>query len=203
LASLAGDRSVDRHFDAGALSFAGLHPLGSGACIINIRLERPEDFAAVRVVNEEAFEQSAEANIVDQVRRACPDSLSLVAEDGNDVVGHILFSPVVVETSGRRVTGMGLAPMAVVPDRQRQGIGTRLVERGLVILRERDCPYVVVLGHPGYYPRFGFRRASNHGLSSQWEGVPDEAFMVLILDGDAMAGTSGVARYRDEFNDAM
>jgi putative acetyltransferase len=171
-------------------------------CLINIRLERPGDVAEVRVINEEAFEQPAEANIVDKVRRACPDSLSLVAEDGRDVVGHILFSPVVVETSGRRVTGMGLAPMAVLPDRQRQGIGTRLVKRGLEILRERGYPYVVVLGHPDYYPRFGFQRASNHGLSSQWEGVPDEAFMVLILDGNAMTGISGVARYRDEFNDA-
>ncbi len=157
----------------------------------------------MRVINEQAFEQPAEANIVDKVRRACPDSLSLVAEDGKDVVGHIFFSPVVVETSGRRVTGMGLAPMAVLPDRQRQGIGTRLVKRGLEMLRERGCPYVVVLGHPDYYPRFGFRRASNHGLSTQWEGVPDDAFMVLILDGDAMAGTSGVVRYRDEFSDAM
>jgi putative acetyltransferase len=203
LASLAGDRLVDRRFDAGALSVAGLQPLGSGACFINIRLERPEDVAEVRAVNEAAFEQPAEANIVDQVRQACPESLSLVAEDGTGVVGHILFSPVVVESSGCRVTGMGLAPMAVLPDRQSKGIGSRLVKRGLEILRERGCPYVVVLGHPDYYPRFGFQRASLHGLSSQWDGVPDEAFMVLILVGDAMAGTSGVARYRDEFNDAM
>jgi len=157
----------------------------------------------VRAINEGAFEQPAEADIVDTLRRTCPDSLSLVAQDGEDVVGHILFSPVVVEASGRRVTGMGLAPMAVLPDRQRQGIGTRLVKRGLEILRERGCPYVVVLGHPDYYPRFGFQPAANHGLSSQWEGVPDEAFRVLILDGSAMTGVSGVARYRDEFNDAM
>jgi putative acetyltransferase len=157
----------------------------------------------VRSVNEQAFEQPAEANIVDTLRQACPDSLSLVAKDGKDVVGHILFSPVVVESSGRSVTGMGLAPMAVLPDRQQQGVGKRLVQRGLEILRERGCPFVVVLGHPDYYPRFGFRRASSHGLSSQWEGVPDEAFMVLILDREAMTGVTGVARYRDEFNDAI
>ncbi len=203
LASLAGGRCVDCHLIAGPLTPAALHAFGSGECTINIRPERPEDVAQVRVINEQAFEQPAEANIVDKMRQACPDCLSLVAEDGKDAVGHILFSPVVVETSGRRVTGMGLAPMAVLPDRQRQGIGTRLVKRGLEILRERGCPFVIVLGHPGYYPRFGFQRASNHGLSSQWEGVPDEAFMVLILDGNAMTGMSGVARYRDEFNDAM
>jgi putative acetyltransferase len=124
----------------------------------------------------------------------------LVAVD-DAVVGHILFTPVVVESAGRRVVGMGLAPMAVLPDRQRQGVGSQLVRRGLDILRERGCPFVVVVGHPEYYPRFGFEPASTHGLTSQWKGVPDAAFMVVILDVHAMAGVSGVARYREEFNE--
>jgi putative acetyltransferase len=115
------------------------------------------------------------------------------------VVGHILFTPVVVESGARSVLGMGLAPMAVLPDRQRQGIGSELVRRGLDILRERRCPFVVVVGHPEYYPRFGFERASAHNLTSQWEGMPDAAFMVLVLDAGAMTGVSGVARYREEF----
>ena len=116
-------------------------------------------------------------------------------------MGHILFTPVVVESAGRRVLGMGLAPLAVLPDRQRQGIGSQLVRRGLNILRERGCPFVVVVGHPEYYPRFGFEPASTRGLASQWEGVRDAAFMVLVLDVAAMAGVSGVAMYRDEFNE--
>jgi len=123
-----------------------------------------------------------------------------VAED-DVVVGHILFTPVVVESAGRRVIGMGLAPMAVLPDRQRQGIGSALVRRGLEVLRERGCPFVVVVGHPEYYPRFGFEPASRHGLASQWEGVPDAAFMVSICDANAMAGVSGVAKYSDEFDE--
>ena len=94
------------------------------------------------------------------------------------------------------------APMAVLPDRPRQGIGSRLVRRGLEILRERECPFVVVVGHPEYYPRFGFERASAHGLVSQWEGVPDDAFMALILDSEIMAGVTGIARYRAEFGEA-
>ena len=116
-------------------------------------------------------------------------------------MGHILFTPVRIESAERRVVGMGLAPMAVLPDRQRQGIGSKLVRQGLDILRERGCPFVVVVGHPEYYPRFGFEPASAHGLGSQWEGVPDEAFMVLVFDADAMTGVSGVAKYREEFNE--
>jgi putative acetyltransferase len=96
---------------------------------------------------------------------------------------------------------MGLAPMAVLPGRQRQGIGSQLVRRGLASLRERGCPFVVVVGHPEYYPRFGFEPASKHGILSQWEGIPEAVFMVLVLDAHAMAGASGVARYRDEFNE--
>jgi len=168
--------------------------------VITIRPERPEDASRVRYVNELAFGQAAEADLVERLRQACTDAVSLVAED-DAVVGHILFTSVVVENAGRRVLGMGLAPMAVLPDRQRQGIGSLLVKRGLDILGERGCPFVVVVGHPEYYPRFGFEPASMHGLVSQWEGVPDAAFMVLVLDTHAMAGVSGVAKYREEFNE--
>jgi putative acetyltransferase len=168
--------------------------------VITIRLERPEDVPRVRRVNELAFGQPAEADLVEGLRQACPASLSLVAED-DAVVGHILFTSVVVESVGRSVLGMGLAPMAVLPDRQRQGIGSQLVTRGLEILRERGCPFVVVVGHPEYYPRFGFEPASGHGLASQFQDVPDAAFMVLVLDAHAMAGVSGVAKYREEFNE--
>ena len=168
--------------------------------MITIRAERPDDAAQVRRVNELGFGQPAEADLVERLRQACPDSLSLVAED-EEVVGHIFFTPVVVEGAARPVLGMGLAPMAVLPDRQRQGIGSQLVTRGLDILRERSCPFVVVVGHPEYYPRFGFEPASTHGLSSQWKGMPDAAFMVLVLNAHAMARVSGVATYRDEFNE--
>jgi putative acetyltransferase len=171
--------------------------------MVTIQPERPDDIAAVRTLNETAFGQPSEAAIVDSIRAACPDAVSLVAVDDSQVVGHIFFSPVFA--SGERGTkqGMGLAPMAVLPERQRQGVGSMLVQAGIEAMRERDCPFIIVLGHPEYYPRFGFVPASQHGLSCQWDGVPDEAFMVLILDEDAMAGVSGTARYRDEFDQAM
>jgi putative acetyltransferase len=167
-----------------------------------VRVERSPDVPAIRAVNERAFGQPTEADIVDRLQRARSDRLSLVAEDNGRVVGHILFTPAIVESVGRRVVGMGLAPMAVIPERQRQGIGSALVERGLEMVRECGCPFVIVVGHPDFYPHFGFERASAHGLASQWEGVPDEAFMALILDRHAMEGVSGIVHYRDEFDEA-
>lgn len=177
----------------------------SGEDMIIIREERQEDkqAQAVRAVNEKAFGQPDEANIVDSLQKSCPGLLSLVALDGDEVVGHILFSPAKIEGDAKTIKGMGLAPIAVLPERQRQGVGTQLVKRGIEMLRSRDCPFIIVLGHPEYYPRFGFVRASLHGIRSQWEGVPNEAFMILILDQSAMKGVSGVARYRDEFDEAM
>ena len=140
---------------------------------------------------------------MDKLRQTCPGLLSLVAEKDNRRVGHILFSPAVIDNLGQHIEGMGLAPMAVLPDHQYQGIGSMLVRRGIEILREQGCPFVLVLGHPEYYPRFGFERASTYCLSCQWEGVPDEAFMILILEDIRVKDVSGKARYRDEFNEAM
>jgi putative acetyltransferase len=168
--------------------------------VTTIRPERPEDSPRIRQINELAFGKPAEADLVERLRQACADALSLVAEDGV-VVGHILFTPVVIEGDGQRIVGMGLAPMAVLPDRQRQGIGSQLVRRGLDILRQRGCPFVVVVGHPEYYPRFGFAPASRRALVSQWDGMPDAAFMALILDPYAVEGASGVAKYRGEFHE--
>ena len=161
--------------------------MSARSAVITIRTEEPEDISHIRHVNELAFGQPIEANLIERLRKSCTDSLSLVAED-EVVVGHILFTPVMVECAGRQIVGMGLAPMAVLPDRQRQGIGSQLVRRSLEILRERGCPFVVVVGHLEYYPRFGFERASKHGLACQWDGVPDAAFMVFILDSQATAG---------------
>ncbi len=170
--------------------------------MISIRQEEPKDVAAIRAVNERAFGQTEEANIVDRLRVSCADALSLVATMDDRIVGHILFSPVTIEGDGRITEGMGLAPMAVLPEYQRQGIGTALVKIGLTMLRSRSCPFVIVLGHPEYYPRFDFEPASKRGIRCQWEAVPDAAFMILVLDEHGMKDVCGVARYRDEFDQA-
>ena len=166
-----------------------------------IRPETPRDVAAVHAVHEHAFGQLLEADLVAKLRRHCREALSLVAESGGHVQGHILFTPVVIEHQTGPVVGMGLGPMAVLPERQRQGIGSALVRHGLDTLRERGCPFVIVVGHPEYYPRFGFEPAAKHALRCQWESVAGAAFMVLILDGATMADVSGVVTYRPEFSE--
>jgi putative acetyltransferase len=94
-----------------------------------------------------------------------------------------------------------LAPLAVIPEYQRQGIGSKLVNEGLRILRSSPCPFVTVLGHPDYYERFGFETVSKHGVRTQWKDVPTEAFMIVIVDESMIDRISGVARYRSEFDD--
>ena len=171
--------------------------------MLTIRSEKPEDIPSVRAVNEQAFEGSSEADLVDNLRQSCSEALSFVADDEGHVVGHILFTPVVLESGDKSIQGMGLAPMAVSPERQREGVGSRLAKHGLEVLRDRPCPFVIVLGHPSYYPRFGFEPASKYDITCQWEGVPDEAFMILVLDQNVMKGVTGIARYREEFGQAI
>ena len=171
--------------------------------MIIVRPEAVGDIDRVREINERAFEGGPEAELVDALRDNCTDFLSLVAADDGRVVGHILFTPVKVEGAAGSATGMGLAPMAVLPDRQRSGIGSVLVRRGLELLQADGCPFVIVLGHPEYYPRFGFDRASRLGLRSQWDGIPDDAFMVTVFDPYVLPEGGGVASYRDEFDAAV
>lgn len=168
-----------------------------------IRSENAADIEAVRQVNEKAFGQAMEGRIVDELRKSCEHTLSLVAVFEKRVVGHIFFSRVWVDAAGRIVTGMGLAPMAVLPQFQNRGIGSQLVKEGIKRLRKLGCPFIVVLGHDHFYPRFGFERASNYGLSSQWEGVADADFMVLTLDKELMAQVNGIARYEAVFDEVV
>jgi putative acetyltransferase len=164
-----------------------------------IRLEEPRDELAVRRVNERAFGQVAEADLVDALRRREDTTMiSLVAVEGEEVVGHILFSPISVESPEGDWEAMGLGPMAVDPKHQGRGIGSQLVKAGLAECRRLGYEVVMVLGHPEYYPRFGF--VSSRPLGIEWEGdAPAEAFMVLELEEGALASRGGVARYLPEF----
>lgn len=170
--------------------------------MIVIRPEKPEDIPLIYSVHEKTFKRDAEAKLADKLRQSSVDHLSLVADDNGTIAGHIMFTPVLIK-NGKEVRGMGLAPMAVLPSRQRCGIGTLLVKSGLQILQDKGCPFVIVLGHPDYYPRFGFRPASRSNVRSQWEGVPDEAFMILVLDDNFCQNMAGIALFRSEFDEAL
>ena len=164
---------------------------------MNIREERPEDAGTVRAVNLAAFETSVEANLVDALRDQARPIVSLVAEDGGAIVGHILFSPVTL-VHGPNLPMMGLAPMAVVPERQRTGIGSRLVRAGLEHCRREGVAAVVVVGHATYYPRFGFVPGSRFGLACEYD-VPDDVFLACELRDGALSGVSGTVRYHPAF----
>ena len=172
--------------------------------LFTIRAEESGDEAAIRLVNEQAFGQPTEAQIVDCLRQTCPELRSLVALVDGQIIGHLLLTPAVIEQEGRSVmTGMGLAPLAVLPTFQRQGVGTQLVRHGLESVQQAGCPFVIVLGHPAYYGRFGFVPASRYGVVCEYPDVPDEAFMLLAFDPSTMTGMAGVAKYRPEFATAV
>jgi len=168
-----------------------------------IRPETAEDHAAIREVNTLAFGREVEARLVENLRRL-PDfipELSLVGIEAGQVVGHILFSPLVIETQEGAVTALALAVLAVRPELQNQGIGSELVRDGLEECRRLGHKTVVVVGHPEYYPRFGFSSARAKGLEAPFP-VPDEAFMVLELVPGALDGVGGTVKYPPPFSDA-
>jgi putative acetyltransferase len=170
------------------------------ATMIEIRIERPDDIAAIRDVNERAFGESAEARLVDQLRASNKAVISLVAQHGDQVVGHILFSPVTIANAPEAFRGAGLAPMSVLPEFQHQGIGSRLVRDGLVACQDAGYDVVVVLGHVGYYPRFGFAKAQDYGLENEYDAA--DAFMVLELRKGALEGIGGLVKFAPEFHEA-
>ncbi len=165
---------------------------------IVIRPERGSDLTSIRTVNRAAFDTAAEAGLVEALRANGHATISLVAEVRNEVVGHILFSPMTFEERSEVARPLGLAPMAVIPAWQRMGIGSKLVREGLAQCGVLGCQAVFVLGHPDYYPRFDFVPASRFGIRSTYD-VPDEAFMAIEIVEGALARAGGVVRYGSEF----
>ncbi len=167
--------------------------------MLTIRPETTKDIPAVHIVNARAFETPAEANLVDALRARQAGILSLVAEQDGAVIGHIFFSPVTIRGPHGEFEAAGLAPMAVLPEFQKRGAGSALVRHALEELRQMGYSAVIVLGHPEFYPRFGFLPASRWGIRFTVE-VPDAAFMALELTPGVLQGVSGVVYFRPEFD---
>ena len=166
--------------------------------MISIRAEETKDREAIYRVNELAFGQPNEADLVNGLRAKARPYISLVAVEDEQVIGHICFSPVTVESEDGVFSGIGLAPMSVLPEHQNRGIGSQLVREGLKECQRLGHELVVVLGHSKYYPRFGFAPASLKGLRSEYD-VPDDVFMALELKEGTLAGRSGLVKYHPEF----
>jgi putative acetyltransferase len=161
-----------------------------------VRAEVAEDHAGIRAVNEAAFGTTEEADLVEALREEGVVLLSAIAIAGGEIVGHVLFSRMSIDTGGGDVAAVALAPMAVVPAWQRQGIGGRLIRYGLNRLREDGERIVIVVGHPVYYPRFGFSSERARALGNPF---PPDAFMVQELVPGALDGVRGWVRYARAF----
>lgn len=167
-----------------------------------IRTETEKDFKEVYKLNYEAFgNREDEAKLVERIRRSeefIPE-LSIVAEIENEIVGHLLLSKAVIENDEQLSTVIVLAPVAVKSDRQKQGIGSRMIEEGISRCRVLGFNIILLIGHPSYYPRFGFQPARKYGLELKQFKVPDEVFMVFEVKAEALQKIKGELKYPKAF----
>ena len=168
----------------------------SAADEVIIRAEIATDHSMIRQVNQAAFGGAEESDLVESLRREGVVLLSLVAELDRRIVGHILFSRMSIETPAAVIAAVALAPLAVLPAYQRQGIGGSLIRDGLDALRGLGERFVIVVGHPAYYPRFGFSTELARALESPF---PPDAFMALQLSPGAFDSIRGRVRYPRAF----
>jgi putative acetyltransferase len=166
---------------------------------IIIRKEEEKDHKKIYEINKSAFGQEDESKLVEKIRSGNNfiPGLSLVADIDNGTIGHILFSRIKIVGSSVFET-LALAPMAVIPEFQRQGVGSALIKKGIKIVKELGFDSIIVLGHEDYYPKFGFKRASKWDIKCPFE-VPGEAFMAIELNDRALEGRAGTVKYPDEF----
>ncbi len=166
---------------------------------MGIRKEQPEDIEKISKINSEAFETKTEANLVNTLRSSGIQYISLVYEENDEIIGHIFFTPVELEGDNSDIRIMGLGPMAVTPKYQNKDIGSTLAKAGIELCKSEGIDAIVVLGHPNYYPKFGFEPSVKYGIKSEYE-IPDEVFMVLELKNNALIDKQGAIKYNEAFN---
>ena len=167
-----------------------------------IRSEKPGDYPGIKKVNDLAFGQPNEGILIEKLREnsAFIKELSLITELDGEIIGHILFFPIWIREGQNKHRSLALAPMSVLPEYQKKGIGSQLIFKGLETARKLGFKSVIVLGHSAYYPKFGFVVASKFGIKAPFD-VPDEVFMGLELVPDGFKGISGIVQYPKEFEE--
>ncbi len=167
---------------------------------MKLRMEIETDFNLVGNIHELAFNGPGEAKLVDELRNSASPIISMVAEnEKGEVVGHIMFSPVTIPSQQGAML-MGLAPVAITPNEQDKGYGSALIRRGLEECGKQGISAVVVLGHAGYYPRFGFSKSTDFNITCEYD-APAENFMVLELKENALRGITGQVKYHSAFGE--
>lgn len=169
---------------------------------IKIRSEKKQDYNKITEINNLAFGQKNEGKLIENLRKTDNfiTELSLIAENDNEMIGHILFYPVIIKSENTKYKSLALAPMSVIPKYQRKGVGTKLVIEGLNIATKLGYESVIVLGHSEYYPKFGFKPASKWNIKAPFE-VPDNVFLALELKANSLKDKSGIVEYPKEFNE--
>jgi putative acetyltransferase len=170
---------------------------------IVIRAETESDYSKITEINDRAFKGNTEGKLIENLRKKKEyiAELSLVAEYNNQLVGHILFFPLFIIGENKRSLTLALAPMSVLPEYQNKGIGSKLIKEGLKIAKKLGFESVNVLGHPEYYPKFGFKKASTWNIKSPFD-APDDAFMAIELVENALLNVSGMVEYPKEYFDS-
>ena len=169
---------------------------------VSVRAETKSDQEAIKEVNEQAFGRPMEAGVVEKVRQSSGfiPELSLVAEREKQIVGHILFSELAIEGEGQSWTVLALGPIAVRPEFQKQGVGGQMIQAGLERATTLGYGVVVLIGHPTYYPRFGFVPAGQFGLKCSIP-VPEDVFMAYLLLPDGLNGIHGTVVFPPAFDE--
>lgn len=174
--------------------------------MVMIRQEQKNDYRKTEEVVQQAFlneefSDKTEHELVKRIREcdAFAPELSIVAVD-EEIVGHIMLSKIKIEKDGASVDSLALAPVSVATGHQKKGIGGKLIVAALEKAKELGCGSVVVLGHPEYYPKFGFKKASKWNIKAPFE-VPEEVFMVVELRENALEGVEGIVQYSSAFTE--
>jgi len=171
---------------------------------IKIRHERKNDYDEIKRINDLAFGQENEGKMIEALRKTSnyDTRLSLVAILDNNIIGHILFYQVKIKTNQGKLTVLSLAPIAVHPHYQNKGIGSQLVRKGIEVAKDCGFDAIIVVGHPTYYPRFGFKKASIYEIKCPFE-VPDEAFLALEIKENILKNCKGTIEFPKEYFEAI